>query len=162
MVIGALLTWRLWPNSFSTVMPADGNAVTQCSAIAMVSGLSDGQPFSETYWLDIPESQRQNVGEILHLLGTSSYRQDYRNLLPWGIEYVDADKNYDGHSVRVELVGGADQTQDIDILFLSSSIIVVTNAGVPGFRIYHPTNRNTMYDLLEYVKLHGTLQSEHE
>ncbi len=152
IIIIFLITWPLLPVSFSNVMPIDEDTTISFSANAMVNY------HEETYSINIPESQKDSLEEILEILKTSRYRQDYRNLLPWRIGYVDADKNYDGHTVHLMFVYGNAKDEYVTIQFMSSSIIAVSTKDTCGFRIYHPTNDKTIYALVEYLKTHGTIQ----
>ena len=93
--------------------------------------------------------------EIMEILATSSYRQDFRNLLLWDLDYVDADKNYDGRTVTVSFYMNNQMDKYVQIQFLSSSIIVVSSGGETGFRVYHPTNHQTIDQLSEYIQTHG-------
>ena len=98
----------------------------------------------------------ENIQEILEILASSGYRRDYRNLLPWGIDGVDSDKNYDGHRFSLLLVWGEESDNCTHIQFLSHSIIAVSAPEKPGFQIYHPTNEDTLYELVEYLQANGT------
>lgn len=68
---------------------------------------------------------------------------------------MDADKNYDGRTVTVSFYMKNQKDEYAQIQFLSSSIIVVSSGGKTGFRVYHPTNHQTMDQLLEYIQTHG-------
>ena len=154
-----LLLWRLWPQSSSGLVAVDKNTITGFSAYAMVSRFENGQTYTDTYRIDSKDQQSLNPEEIMGILSTSGYQQDFRNLLPWGIDSVSSDKNYDGSSVTVSFYSENAEKEYFEIRFLSSSIAVVTTQTHPGYRIYHPTNRKTIYDLIEYVKNYGVAQT---
>lgn len=153
-----LLIWRFWPCSFSNAIPLDEDSVISFSALARIDRFENGQSYTDTYRIDTQQSQNGSVGEILEILNGSGYQQDYRNLLPWGIDGVSADKNYDGHTILLQFLLGDEKEEYINIQFLSSSIIAVSTGDVSGLRIYHPTNHETMYDLIAYLQTHGTKQ----
>ena len=153
-IIG-LLVWRFWPQSFSDRMSFDKNAVTGLDAFADVQRFEGGQSYTDTYRIDNEEYQESAPGEILDILATSSYQPDFRNLLPWDIDSVDADKNYDGRTVNVYLYCG---DRYIHLMFLSESMVVVNTRENSGMRVYHPTNSETMNKLVEYLQTNGTAQ----
>lgn len=149
-----LLTWRFWPQSFSNLMGVDENAITSCSAYAMVGRLEDGG-FTDTYELNDEELDEKVYQEFVKILATSNYQQDFRNLLPWGIDNVSSDKNYDGKLITVSFFTKDAGKEYFGIKFMSSSIVVVRTAEHPGMRIYHPTNHETIDKLVAYLQTHG-------
>ena len=147
IIVLFLIIWRWWTNSFSNAFSVNKDDIASCYAYAKVNY------FDEMYSWDFPKVQEESLDEILKILGKSRYRQDYRNLLPWGIEGVSGDKNYDGHIVYIQFVDENDEY--IAIQFLSGSIVAVSAKKEVGFKIYHPTNHDVIYDLVEYLKIHG-------
>ena len=146
VLIVGLLVWRLWPQTASSLIDAKENAgMTSFSADvnSTVNGLV-------TYRIE-----GQVADDVLEILEASGYRPDFRNLLPWGTDGVSSDRNHDGRTVRVFLGYEGDYA---DFLFFSSSQVVVTTAEKPGYRIYHPTNRETMDKLITYLQTYGTPQ----
>ena len=79
-------------------------------------------------------------------------------MLPWDLDYVDADKNYDGRTVIVSFYMGNHKDEYAQIQFMSSSIIVVSSGDKTGFRVYHPTNPKTIDQLVEYLQTYGVKQ----
>ena len=153
-----LLTWRFWPRSSSKLISVDENSITGFSAAAMVHRLENGQTLIDTYCLDSSEQQSNDLGEIVGILATSSYQQDFRNLLPWDLDYVDSDKNYDGRTVMLVFYMGNQIDEYVQIQFLSSSIIAVFIGGEDGYQIYHPTNSMVIDALVEYLQTNGAKQ----
>ena len=88
--------WRFWPNSFSNTISVNENSIDSVSVHAMVNHFGIEQDTIDTYLIGENEQQINTLEEIIEILATSSYRQDFRNLLLWDLDYVDADKNYDG------------------------------------------------------------------
>ena len=156
LVVG-LLIWRFWPRPSSGLMPVDESSFTGVSAIAMVSGLEDGAFYSHTYRIDSTQQQSNEPGNILEILAASHYRPDFRNLLPWDLDTLSSGKNYDGRTVSL-VFSTKDQETIVYIRFLSSSLISVQIGDQSGFRIYHPTNRNTIDTLVEYLQTVGVEQ----
>ena len=156
--VTCLLIWRFWPHSFSSIIPVDVNSVISFSACTSVAYVEDGEPYIDTYCLDISQQQDDSIEEIIKILEASEYQQDYRNILPWSIDYVDTDRNFDGHTATLLFVFGNKKDDCISIQFLSRSIIIVSIREEPGFRIFHPTNPETLYDLVEYFQTYGAMQ----
>lgn len=156
-IVVCLLLWRLWPHTLSSLMSLDEDSVTSFWAQATVRHFEDEQSYSDTYYrIDIAQPENSDLEEILEILNTSNYQQDYRNLLPGDVDTVHPDKNYDGNTVQLRYVWGDEPDEYVSIRFLSSSIITVFVGGESGFRIYHPTNHETIYHLVEYLQTHGT------
>ena len=53
---------------------------------------------------------------------------------------------------------GNQKDEYVQIQFLSSSIIVVSSGDKTGSRIYHPTNKKTIDQLVEYLQTYGVKQ----
>lgn len=154
-LIVCVLIWRFWPHTSSTFISVDKNSLTSFSASADVQCFENGQSRTDTYCIDDTEQQKDEIWDFVSILATSNYQQDFRNLLPWDIDSVSADKNYDGRTVRLTF---SSQDAYIDILFLSPSIMVVRTDKPSDLRIYHPTNSVTMDNLVDYLRTHGTKQ----
>ena len=151
LVVG-LLIWRFWPRSSSHIISIDESAFTGVSAVAMVSRLEDGAPYSDIYRIDPPNDA---AGDVLEVLSTSRYRPDFRNLLPWNLDSLSSGKNYDGRIVSLTFSAVNQEEQFVSFDFLSSTIVQVHIGNESGFRIYHPTNRNTIDKLVEYLQANG-------
>ena len=67
----------------------------------MVQRLENGKNHTDTYQIVNTEQQGNEPGDILEILATSKYQQDFRNLLPSSADSVEADKNYDGRTVTL-------------------------------------------------------------
>lgn len=150
--------WRFWPQSFATLIPVSETSVTGLSAYGMVQGIKNGEPFTDAYCIAAAEQSNTTSAEIMEILKSSKYRQDLRNLLPWAVNSVGTDKNYEGQTVIVSFYTGS-QTEDfISIQFLSPSIVAISGGGRDGFHVYHPTNREAFGQLAEYLQTHGSKQ----
>jgi len=155
LLVISLLIWRVWPNSPSSVIPINVNAVTSFSSNVMIHSLENGQTRTDVYSINKPESSGKEPGDILDILATSSYQQDFRNLLPWKAAYIDADKNYDGRNAVLVFSMGYNKDEWVEINYLSSGIIAVFVGWEDGYCIYHPTNEKTFDALIEYFATHG-------
>lgn len=158
VLIVCLLAWRFWPCSISCFAPVDLKELTNLSSYAMVQDFVEGQSHTETYRIDIHEMSGNAPGELVEILKTSRYQQDFRNLWPWGIDSVSSDKRYDGRSVTLSFFCGNGDNAYTEIQFMTSSLMILQTENRPGMRIYHPTNPETLDKLVEYFKTHGEKQ----
>ena len=158
VIAASLLIWRLWPYSCARVMPLDDTSAIHLTAFVIVGGIKDGQANNDIYRLEIPSSETATLEDILEMLNASAYRQDYRNLLPRGVDSVDSGGSNDKKSVSLYFDWGTEGDQSVNIHFLSSRVVSVSSSEADGLRIYHPTNRELLYDLAEYVQTHGEKQ----
>ena len=153
-LIICLLTWRFWPKSTAGLLSISEDDIIGFSASAMVVRLENGQSYTDMYRIDDIDPD-----EVMDILSASGYQQDLRNLLPWTIDSVGSDKNYDGDTVSLYFYAGPGADRNVEIQFLSSSIVAVSYDGISGYQIYHPTNRNTKDKLVEYLKTYGVKQT---
>lgn len=158
VLIVGLLIWRFWPQPASSIMPVDEDSITSFSSNIKISHIENGQTVTDMYSINKTDFPCPEPGEILEILATSSYRQDFRNLLPWQADYIDADKNYDGRSVLMVFSLGNGKDEWIQVHFLTSTIIVVQEGDEDKLLVYHPTNRETLDELTEYFQTHGVKQ----
>ena len=159
-IVACLLIWRLWPNHISDLLPLEDNVVTDFSGQAVVRHYESEYYYNDTYYyIDPSDVESSNVDEIIEILNTSNYQQDYRNLLPGNIDTVHPDKNHVGIDVDLRFYYGDKPEQRVSISFLSNSLMVVLVGEETGFRIYHPTNPRTMDELVEYLKIHGMIRT---
>ena len=157
-LIAGLLIWRFWPQSASRILSVDEESITSFSSNITISRIENGQTATETYSINKMDFPCAEPGELLEILATSTYRQDFRNLLPWKTHYIEADKNYDGRSVLMAFSVGNGKDEWIQIHFLTSTMIAVHKGGEDGLRVYYPTNRETLDELTEYFQTHGSKQ----
>lgn len=155
ILVICLLVWHVWPNSVSSIIPVEKNAITSFSSYVVIKHTENGQTLTDVYRIDKTGFPCEEPGYILEILATSSYQQDLRNLLPWSADSVGADKSYDGRSAVIVFSVGNQKDEWVEINYLSSGIIVVSVGWEDGYRIYHPTNEQTFDDLVEYYKTHG-------
>lgn len=154
LLIVGLLIWRFWPRSSSAIIAMDESAITDYSATAMVGRFEGGQSYTDTYRVDNVDSKPGDPGALLEILATSGYRPDFRNLLPWGIDSVSSDRNYDSRTVLLSFYAH-NLEEEISIHFLSPSIIAVNTNNESGMCIYHPANRETLDALVTYIQENG-------
>ncbi len=155
-LVVSLLVWRLWPCSFTGAMSVDRDSVSGFHTDAMVRHFENGESITERYQIDLPDPENGSLEEIFQILGQSGYQQDFRNLLPWGIDSVGSDSNYDGRTLILTFVLGNEKDAGVDIHFLSSSLVCVSGSNFSGYRIYHPTNPELLDNLIAYLQAHAT------
>lgn len=157
VVIAAVLLgvagWRFWPCSATGLGVPEAGTVTELSLYGMVGRFENGQSSHVNYTMYANDTAQ--IGEILALLNTCRYQQDFRNLWPWGIDSVGSDGNYDSRTVEVGISTGDTY---LSIRFLSPTIVAVSSSRWSGYRIYHPTNRQAMDAVIAYLQQHGTIQ----
>ena len=136
----ALALWRLLPRSLGDVLNGDPGAVTSMAAQAGVTGISGGKAATDTYTLEALPPDSEHFAAILEILEGTNYRPDFRNLLPWPRNSVEADSRFDGRSVTIFLVWGDGWEDTCTLSFQTESQAVVSLGTEDGFRIYHPTD----------------------
>ena len=154
VLIICLLVWRFWPHPVSSVVAVGENTITSLWAYGMFYSAEKGH--CDLYTISGPNPKSSEPGEIMEILAMSEYQQDFRNLLPWDV-LPEAGNSYDGNAVGVDLFF-QDKQEYIRINFFSHNLIVVITSEQPNMRIYHPTNSETFYKLVEYLRVHGVLQ----
>ena len=157
LVVG-VLTWRLWPQSISSILPADVAVITDFSAVASVTVFQGGESVTHTYSLNDLEQHSNAPQELLDILATSGYRPDMRNLLPKGVDVVYGGKDYDGRRVTLDFLTENEFDTYSGIYFLSSDVVAVNPSNGSGLLIYHPTNPETLNALVEYLQTHGKME----
>lgn len=155
ILVICLLVWRVLPNSLTNIIPVEKDELTSFSSVARISRIENGQTLTDQYSINKVEFPCDEPGKILEILATSSYQQDFRNLLPWKADVVEADKSYDGRSALLVFSVGNQKDEWVEINYLSSGIIVIFTGWEEGYQIYHPTNDKTFDDLMEYFTTHG-------
>ena len=64
-------------------------------------------------------------------------------------------KNFDQIQLAVKFMCG---DKNLRITFLNPTQLIIKTENASGFRIYHPTNKQTMAMLVEYLKANGILE----
>lgn len=149
-----LLAWRLTPHTFEQMTASDINAITSLAGAAAFLGVRDGSTYAETYTLQTVSPEDTAFDSILMILNTTRYREDFRNLLPWGIDAVGSDSAFDGRSVTLMLVWGPSADACCS-LSLSGQQVVVGRPHHDGFLIYHPENPELLNWLSIYIANNG-------
>ena len=152
ILVAALFTWRLWPQSLSGLLPDDAYSFTSVSAGAMADIFEAGYPVFRHYRLEDKEQTAAN--ELLDILKTSDYRPDLRNLLPWTTGSLVSGNDYDGRSVMLHFFFVDGQSpRSFAVQFLGRSLVSISSED--GWSVYHATNPETLTALVEYIQTHG-------
>lgn len=149
-----LLAWRLTPHTFEEMTASDISEITSLAGAATFLGVRDGTTYAESYTLQNVSPEDTAFEPILILLNATRYREDLRNLLPWGIDSVGNDSSFDGRSVSLMLVWGPSEDECCSIS-LSGRQIVVGRAHHDGFLIYHPEDPELLNWLSIYLANNG-------
>ena len=150
VIVFGMLIWRFQKLSVLNVISIDAALISDVSAGAMITDFKSGE--ISTYLLDDAERADQKVKEILKILDGSEYQRDCRNLLPWGVRSVSSDKNYDG---RTLIVSFSDGSRAVQLHLMSCSLMLVSSSEKTNMYIYHPVNKNTFNELIEYIQTYG-------
>lgn len=145
--------WRFWPHSLSSVISVEKSAVSGIACSVCAFGVENGKPYSNGYTLSEQSPQEDGFGEILEILDSSNYRRDFRNLLPWSIDSVGSDDT--GLSAVVVLVWGSRANESCVMSMQGGNMIAVSSGAESGLKVYHPTNREMLNALAEYLQAHG-------
>lgn len=92
ILAAAALLWCLWPHSFSHFI-SEESSVTALSVGVLIPGIENSRPVVDSYAMEISDPQSSELKAILEILATSRYRQDFRNLLPWGTSSISSGKD---------------------------------------------------------------------
>ena len=155
LIIG-LLVWRFWPHPLSSVISVEKSAVTSIACSASIGGVENGEPYIYSFTLSGLLPQDDGFEEIMEILDSSSYRQDFRNLLPWSIHSVGSDNTNNVLVADVVLVWGSGENESCFISMHSESMIAVSLRTESGLKVYHPTSREMLDTLAEYLQTHGS------
>ncbi len=157
VLVAALFTWRLWPQSLLSLLPEDAYAFTGFDALATDIVYETGSSNFRTYRLEDGEQTDGVVAELLDILKTSDYRPSFRNLLPWTRGTMKSGNDYDGRSATVHFYIVEDQTpRSFYVQFMGRSQVAISSGDRWG--IYHATNPETLSALVEYIQTHGQQQ----
>ena len=108
-------------------------------------------PYSNSYTLSELSTQDDDFQEILEILDSSNYRQDFRNLLPWSINSVGSDDANNVLVANAVFVWGSGENESCFMSFHSERMIAVSSGTESGLKVYHPTNREMLNTLSEYL-----------
>ena len=150
-----LLVWRFWPHSLSSVICVEKSAVTSMACLVSVGGTENGKPYINSYTLSDLSPQDDGFEEIMEILDSSNYRQDFRNLLPWSIDGVRSGKLNSVVVANAVFAWGSGEDESCFMFMRSESMIAVSSGTKSGLKVYHPTNREMLDTLAKYLQTHG-------
>ena len=154
LLIVGLLTWRLWPQTLSGLLPDDAYDFTDVYAGVMISVFENGSADIVRYLLESENQDSSIAADLLDILKTSEYRPDLRNLTPWTLGVLHSDGSYDGRSLVLSFYLLEEQTyRDFSITFSGPNQVMISSERAYG--IYHATNPETLDALVEYIQTHG-------
>ena len=154
ILAAAVLLWRLWPHSFSHFV-SEESSVTALSSGVLIPGIENSRPVVDSYAMEISDPQSSELKAILGILATSRYRQDFRNLLPWGTSSISSGKDAP-RTLTLVFMTGAQEEDSVKIQFCGSRTLAVDSGSGNKTYLYHPTDRTVLDRLTEYLKANGT------
>lgn len=155
-VIGLLAcVWRLYPHDLSSLIPVRQNEITSLACAMNESGVESGKPYISSYELSELSPHDDSFEEIMEILDSSDYHQDFRNLLPWRIKSLGSDGS---RTVSVLLVWGKGENECCFLSMTDESKIAVSSGTESGLKLYHSTNRELINILSEYMRIHGNIE----
>ena len=155
VIVVGLALWRLIPRSLADVIGQDPGAVVSMAAQVTVTGVANGKSVSDAFTLNDLPPEIEHFAAILEILEGTNYRPDFRNLLPWPRNSVEAEGLKDGRSVMVFLVWGDSLESSATLHLQTESQAVVSLGTEDGFRIYHPTDPEAHAALADYLEVYG-------
>ena len=154
LIIG-LLVWRFWSHPLSSVICVEKSSVTSIACSVSVFGVENGMPYSNSYTLSELSPQDNGFEEIMEILASSNYRQDFRNLLPWSVNSIGSDDANGVLFANIVFAWGSGENESCFMSMHSESMMAVSSGTVSGLKVYHPTNREMLDTLAEYLQTHG-------
>ena len=150
-----LAVWRLWPHSLGDVIGTEPGDITSLSCGVMVGGLdTDGEASMDRYSLPAVQAGEEPFEEMLSILQSCEFRQDFRNLLPGGALSGSSDANL---SVVVSFTWGKNAEHSGTLVFLGEESVVSSVNGGSG-TVYHPVDGSAAERLAACVEAFGTAQ----
>lgn len=154
LVAVCLAIWRLWPRTLEDVLRLSDLESASVIADSTEVMIENNSLKIESYRLDIPAREGERFVELLK---STSYRSDFRNLLPWDVSPVHG-KDVSG-VVAIGLNVGNERWV---VLSLSEKTMTVTmyegdvQQEEAMVLVYHPANRALLSEIKSYVRENGT------
>lgn len=152
ILLAALTIWRLYPLSLSDVISTDENTIVSLACTAGIATVdADGTACIEEYTIQSLSASDTRFREILDLLKTSAYQQDFRNLLPCKITEVSSDHRYDGKTVHIVLTWGSSPSKNGSLYFTGSGV-TISSGNNDELLLFHPTAPDILNTLSDYIR----------
>ena len=156
IVIVVLSVWRMLPHSLEQVLPFGNDGFSEIGVQITEFSAPDHSLNLAVYTLETTSPIDDHYKLIMEILKSTDYRSDFRNMLPWDITTVNSGSNNIEHSAIIKLV--SESTDETCVINFHGERVVSFDFGVDSeFRVYHPTNREMLSQLVEYVKANGTI-----
>lgn len=154
LLVCSLLLWRLWPHSFTDVIPTDESRIINISCSSTISGVNDsGTPFTAHHSLPSLEKDTDEFNAVLDIVKSCEYRPGFQNLLPWAITSY----SFGGSkTANVSLIWGSNPGDNGFLQFGVDGQVVVSVGSSEGFKVYHTTDDSILDTLVDFVQKHGT------
>ena len=156
IVILALLIWRMLPHSLEEILPSGNDNFSRINVQITEFSSPDHSLNLSVYAIETTSPIDDHYKPIIEMIKNTDYRSDFRNLLPWDITTVNSESNNIEHSAIIKLV--SESTEETYVINFHGERVVSFDFGVHSeFRVYHPTNRELLSQLVEYVKTNGVI-----
>ena len=156
VLILSLTGWRMWPHTFRAITSSEEETFREISIHLTEMGVSDGRPVIKMYKLVIDAPDDEHYTAVMSILEGTSYRSDFRNVLPWKSSSLGSNSGKITHSATVTLIG---ENGDIcEIFFADNHLVGLLKNRQNGFNRYHPSDRSTLDQIADYTIEHGMLQ----
>jgi hypothetical protein len=157
LVIGLLVCgWRFYPYDLSSIISVRKNEITSLACAMSVGGVENVKPYINTYELSELSPHNDDFEEIMEILDSSDYHQDFRNLLPWSVNSIGSDDSDKIRTASVLIVWGNGENECCFLSMTDERKVAVSSGAESGLKLYHPTNREMLNILSEYLQMHGT------
>ena len=143
------LVWRLWPHDLAHVISSGENEISSIACTASFGGVENGKTYIDTYKLQSLSKGSQEFSQVLGVLQSSKYRQNFQNLFPWDITSVDSDG---GSTLLVSLAWGDGYEDSCYLVFHESGQVTVNRGSDSGFKIYQAANSGVFETLANFVR----------
>ena len=151
LLAAGLAAWRLWPRSLSGLI-GQGEFEQAICKLSFYQWENTASMETEVYLLTyrLYAFDQPELGELTEILRAGQYREDFRNLLPWGVDSLS------GHDSQVLYVTvghteSGPSWETCNMTFFGSEVALVDN------KVIHPSEE--FFERLKgYVQSHGELE----
>ena len=154
LMVAVLFVWRIWPHTLREILNANDEPFDTISFHITEFGIADGSLKLDTYEVEVSSDDGADYDQVLALVEGTRFRQDLRNLLPWDINTVSSGSENITHSANLMLTGSGCESA-CHITYHGSRIVSFSMGPNTEFRVYHPTSRSALDQLVAYAKEHG-------
>ncbi|MBO4839376.1 MAG: hypothetical protein J5493_08430 [Lachnospiraceae bacterium] len=153
-ILIAVCIWRFRPHSFTWVLDADLEQISDIYANAVVCTIREGNLQMDTYTADFSRGDEE-LSELIRILSSAGYTNDFRNMF---LSSPDAAESRGGDKTVCLTVRWDSGTDTPRTLVFSKGLILVTPADGLRGRLCHPNSSSVLDMLTEYIQKTGKKQ----